>query len=673
MSTKGQVQLSPEAEEILGDVENKQKAATEDWLAAFSKKSNGALAKKAAKKQVEKPPDEQALVEALARKGHTEYDRMRSDLADTLGIRVGTLDDKVEAIRKKLAASGAAALPHWANEPWSEEVDGDALLGALRREFSRYVALPPHADVALSLYVLHTYAFQSFDITPYLAITSPTRRCGKTVLMTLLYWLCCRGKKSDSMSKAAIYRSVESEKPTLVLDEVSWVLDPKDDRQGILCGGFERNGFVEICEGEGASITPRRFSTYCPKVFGLIGKLTGTLMDRSIEIAMRRKLPTDQVQRLRRKDKPEFAALRQQALRWAADNGKALEAVPPAVDDRLNDRALDFWEPLYAVADVAGGEWPERAREAAHTLSGEDKETALGIELLKDIKAHFGASSLDYVFTKNLIERLTADPEKPWAEYSRGRPINDKDIAQLLREFGVFSRNVGPRDAQAKGYRKSDFEDAWKRYLPPEEGVSPLPGGPDLPSTRPSPCEDYEKGQNLPSTAPVHGDCGPVHASVDGSVDGTSTAGGRLGGREKSALSLTESTPWTGGREKYPPRESRGVPGRVSPGDYGASSRCAWCGGKRPDSRPWRLGGHDVWLHGPCVSAWGLASRPKSDDLPYAGPQVGVPDLGRDDLDEHGGALTQETKRRLRLCGYSHGRIAAMTQEEAQTILGRFS
>ena len=292
--------MPPETEGILGDIESTQKAAAEDWLSAFSKKSNEALAKKAAEKRLKKPPSEQALVAALASRDHTTYDRMRSEIADTLGIRVGTLDDKVEAVRKGLAAA-SSALPHWANEPWSEEVDGDALLDALRREFSRYVALPPHADVALALYVLHTYAFQSFDITPYLAITSPTRRCGKTVLMTLLYWLCCRGKKSDSMSKAAIYRSVEGEKPTLVLDEVSWVLDPKDDRQGILCGGFERNGFVEICEGEGASIAARRFSTYCPKVFGLIGKLTGTLMDRSIEIAMRRKLPTSRPRPWRRR------------------------------------------------------------------------------------------------------------------------------------------------------------------------------------------------------------------------------------------------------------------------------------------------------------------------------------------------------------------------------------
>src|SRR5262245_30940330 len=231
--------------------ENEGRAKAEDWLTKFSKQSEEALKKRAAEKKADKPPDEKALVEALARKGHTDYDRIRSEVAETLGIRVGTLDDKVEAIRKKLATTGAVALPHWDFEPWPKEVDGGALLEDLRREFLRYVALPEHADVALALYVLHTYVFQHFDITPYLAITSPTRRCGKTVLMTLLYWLCHRGKKSDSMSKAAIYRSVENEKPTLVLDEVGWILDKGDDRQGILCGGFERNGYAEVCEGEG--------------------------------------------------------------------------------------------------------------------------------------------------------------------------------------------------------------------------------------------------------------------------------------------------------------------------------------------------------------------------------------------------------------------------------------
>jgi len=60
--------------------------------------------------------------------------------AGTLGIRVGTLDDKVEAIRKKLAVENdEEALPHWNVEPWPEEVDGDALLDSIRRVIRRYI------------------------------------------------------------------------------------------------------------------------------------------------------------------------------------------------------------------------------------------------------------------------------------------------------------------------------------------------------------------------------------------------------------------------------------------------------------------------------------------------------------------------------------------------------
>src|SRR5262249_25938274 len=204
-------------------------------------------------------------------------------------------------------------------------------------------------DVALSLWTLNTWTFESFDIAPYLSITSPTRRCGKTVLMTMLYWLCRRGEESDSMSKAAGYRSGETRRPNLVLREGGWGMHPKDERQGILCGGFERNGFVEVCEGEGLAIATRLFSTFCPKAFGLIGQLTATLTDRSIVIPMRRKMPSEKAERLRRRDSEAHAQLRRQCLRWANDNAAVLAQVTPPALPALNDRANDLWEPLLAI------------------------------------------------------------------------------------------------------------------------------------------------------------------------------------------------------------------------------------------------------------------------------------------------------------------------------------
>src|SRR5262245_44838916 len=411
--------------------------------------------------------EHEPLLAELARLSRFEYDRRRKKEAKKLGIKLETLDREVAELRAQ-AASEKGFLPHWTVESWPAQVDGADLLDALRAHFKRYVVLPEHADIALALWTLNTWTFESFDIAPYLSITSPTRRCGKTVLMTMLYWLCRRGKKSDSMSKPAIYRSVDNERPTLVLDEVGWVADTKDERQGILCGGFERNGFVEVCEGEGLAITTRLFSTFCPKAFGLIGQLTATLTDRSIVIPMRRKMPTEKAERLRRRDTDEHVQLRQKCLRWATDSAETLAQMAPPACPSLNDRAADLWEPLMTIAARAGGEWPERARKAALKLSGEGAagEDSQGVELLGDVRKVFNAGQVVDMPTKVLITALCADEERPWATYSKGEPITDRQLAKLLKPFKIVSTTVHPPDApHAKGYRRSDFEDAWARYL----------------------------------------------------------------------------------------------------------------------------------------------------------------------------------------------------------------
>jgi len=120
--------LPPEAEKILADNEKRRGAAADDWLAAFSKKSEEALAKRAAEKNTAPPPDEGALIEALARKTTTEYDKVRGEVAETLGIRVGTLDDKVAARKEAMDATDQTGPAHWSVTPTHEPVDGAALL-----------------------------------------------------------------------------------------------------------------------------------------------------------------------------------------------------------------------------------------------------------------------------------------------------------------------------------------------------------------------------------------------------------------------------------------------------------------------------------------------------------------------------------------------------------------
>jgi hypothetical protein len=435
-----------------------------------------------------------AEIERLAKLSLIAFDREREAAAEKLGVRVGTLDFLVKAVRDSATKEQKDFLPHWKVEPWSESVNGAALLEGLRKHFGRHIVLPKHADVLLALWTLHTWVFDCFDITPYLAITSPTRRCGKTLLMTMLYWLCCRAKKNDSMSKAAIYRSVERDKPTLCLDEVGWVVDLRDERQNILCGGFERLGHAEVCEGEGADLAPRSFSTYCPKAFGLIGKLTATLMDRAVEIAMQRKL-NEKVERLRRRDNDDHARFRQQCLRWANDNREALAAMELKLPEELNDRAVDIWEPLLAIAAHVGGDWPKLARETATALSGGDPNTEeKSIELIGHIKVEFSKIEFPAMTTKALIDALCSDKERPWATWNKNeKPITDRQVARLLAEFPVISETVHPNETgevrDAKGYKLDKFRDAFVRYLTPPQtaqNVAPSQDGGNGPSDRPN-------------------------------------------------------------------------------------------------------------------------------------------------------------------------------------------
>jgi hypothetical protein len=425
----------------------------------------------------------EAEIGRLALLSDIEYAIERKPAAERLDIGLTVLESLVKGRRPKerKAEEETDFLPHWKVEPWLEAVDGTELLNELRQYFNRHAVTPKHADIVLALWVLHTWFFERFDITPYLAITSPTRRCGKSLVLTILQWLCCRAKKNDSMSKAAIYRSVEAERPTLVLDETSWVVDLKDERQGILCGGFERNGFVEVCEGESANITVRRYSTYCPKAFGIIGKLTPTLMDRSIEIAMQRKTRLDKVERLGRRDNADYARLRQQCLRWASDNREALATITPQAPEGLNDRALDIWEPLLAIAEHAGGEWRKLACDAAVTLSGgESAAEERSVELLHDIKTEFDRTGTATLTTKTLVAALCVDEERPWATWNKGKPISDRQLAKLLKPFVIISENVPtsePRKPQAKGYCRAHFNDAFERYLTPANDSSCQFGG----------------------------------------------------------------------------------------------------------------------------------------------------------------------------------------------------
>jgi hypothetical protein len=154
---------------------------------------------------------------------------------------------------------------------------------------------------------------------------------------------------------------------------------------------------------------------------------------------------------------------------WAA--GRPTEIEWPEMPAAVQDRDADVWEALLAVADLVGGEWPKRAREAAVALVADSKdgEPSLGIRLLADIQSVFtpaGLADVESMASKTLLQRLHEISEAPWSDL-KGKPLDERRLSRFLKPYGVKSKSVRVGDLTPKGYARSDLYDAWARYLPP--------------------------------------------------------------------------------------------------------------------------------------------------------------------------------------------------------------
>lgn len=357
------------------------------------------------------------------------------------------------------------------------------LLGKVYAFIRRYVVLSDFHAVAISLWVLHTWAIDAAEATPYLSITSAEKRSGKTRLLEVLELLVARPWQTGRISAAALVRTIERKSPTLLLDEADAAF--KREREyveavrGILNDGYRRGKKATLCIPP--KWEPADFSVFCPKAIASIGRLPDTVMDRSIVINLKRRAPGESVARFKwRETRKEARPLGEQLEHWAAFAIAALRDARPDIPE-LDDRAADVWEPLLAIADAAGGDWPQRARKAALALSVGDgrDDDSLGVRLLADIRTVF-QGGVERLASAGLVQSLVAMEESPWGDL-RGRPLDNRGLARRLRPYEIRPHNVRLKDGrQAKGYEASDFTDAWSRYIP-QISVPSVPSVPNEP------------------------------------------------------------------------------------------------------------------------------------------------------------------------------------------------
>ncbi|MFK0015002.1 DUF3631 domain-containing protein [Streptomyces sp. NPDC091027] len=360
--------------------------------------------------------------------------------------------------------------------------DGSRLLDEVEAFHRRFNVFPTEAAyVAVALWDAHAHLLDCFDSTPRLAFLSPEPGSGKSRALEIVETLVPQPLVAANASAPVLFRAVSTleTRPTILFDEVDTIFGPKagdnEPLRGFLNAGHHRGAGMWRCVGDGTNQTVQEFPSFCVVAMAGLGSLPDTILTRSVIIRMRRRARNERVQPFRRRlHAPEGHALRDRLAVWADSVRHLVDGVFPEMPDEVTDRPADVWEPLIAVADAAGGDWPARARAACAQIvaaSKQDDKGSIGIRLLTDLRDHV-LNGIERLPTISVLDRLYALEEAPWADMG-GKPLTSRGLAKMLGEYmtgdnkPIEPRNIKSGGAVLKGYYAADLTDAWTRYCPP--------------------------------------------------------------------------------------------------------------------------------------------------------------------------------------------------------------
>jgi putative DNA primase/helicase len=425
----------------------------------------------------------------------------RSQLANLLHDRLNVAASALRREEPKQAEKEKSRVAVFVDEtePGHNAInDGADLLDRIQAAVARHIVMDEHDRVAVTLWIVLDFLTSGFYTVPYLTVHSPIKRCGKTNLLIVLRHLGWNTALITNITTAAMFRVVDEFAPTLLIDEAETFLKKNEELRGILNAGHKRADAYVLRFNNDLGKT-ERFSTFCPKVIALIGKLHETLADRSIILNLRRRLKTEKITPIRYLDSEALKTLKSDIVRWCKDNGKKIWQARPAVPETLNDRAAENWEPLMAIAQIAGGDWPKKARDAALAKGlTEDEADSVILYLLRSLRTIWDNPDVkklddgDFIRTPDLLCMLNDDETAPWADWKKGdvKRLSARKLSNLLREYSVHAERLQvARGDNPHGYRLSKLQPLFDRYLdeepPPED--SPNGSGQKPPKAGPSP------------------------------------------------------------------------------------------------------------------------------------------------------------------------------------------
>jgi len=418
------------------------------------------------------------VMRELAELSPMEYDTMRDEKAKELGVRVGTLDQEVAKRRADVAEEAADEVVEELS-PWEESVSGDDLLAEIRDQINAYTVMDPAAATAVTVWSLASFCLDGFRVFPKLQLKSPEKRCGKSTLMECMEGLTCRPLLTTNITASALFRCIEAWHPTLLIDEADTFAKDNDELNGIINAGHtRRTAYVIRTVKEDDDHKPKKFCVWGAQVIAGIKNQRDTLEDRSITIEMRRKMPSEAASKIPIDYFEQTQVIRRKCLRWAEDHVKALKQSAAVVPACGNDRAQDNWFPLFVIAQLADGSWPERVLSAYQSIEHRDgtEDDSIAVMLLADIKSIFKETDRDRIHSTDLVDRLVMMEDRPWPEWKHGKPMTKTSLSKLLKPHNIQPKTIRIGDTTLKGYNLVSFQEPFDRYLssdPPVSSVTP--------------------------------------------------------------------------------------------------------------------------------------------------------------------------------------------------------
>ncbi len=354
---------------------------------------------------------------------------------------------------------------------------GHDVLDTVTEFVSRFSAFPSeHCAPTLALWYAHTHAVDQFYVTPRLILDSAEPGSGKTRVLEVAQYLVAAPEMTISATTAALFRLVSMGPITILFDEVDALFNQaggaNEDLRGLLNAGYKRSATIARCVGDTKTMKVQRFPVYAPAALaGIAGAMPATITTRAITIHMRRRRADEPVEPFRERQVASQAQpLREELAAWISATGSRLGDAQPEMPDAVTDRPAEIWEPLLAIADTAGGHWPQTARGACRhfVLHAGPQITSPGVRLLADLRHVFTSSGADRMTTAEILAALIELEEAPWADL-HGKPLDARRLGRELGKYGVRSKDIKTDGRAIKGYRADGDDglaDAWSRYLP---------------------------------------------------------------------------------------------------------------------------------------------------------------------------------------------------------------